>query len=302
MAISAPNSASNSDRELAPKGRFQAVLIGIKDEGMHPAFDKTKPDEPQLSFIFEISEMNTKGEPHSFYFWKKNSKWFDAKKGKMSGLVEMLTQWLDVSAEQIPVNLFDDLELLCGLNARVRLARVPKQNGGEKISMVSIEPWEKGDGALLTPTREWGDSGFFAAKTTEDFWKQVKSGAPSSQKPIGGDIAPLPGEENISTARIGEIRSEARAKLANDTSALNDFCEEGFGKKLIDLTKNESTQVLNKLRSLPDPNGDDDSIFGDDEADTETARTMLQPVESVAPTSRAKGNGKAQAEAYATTN
>lgn len=307
MAISAQKTQSEP-RELAPKGAHQAVLIGIKNEGMCPAFDTTKPDVPKLSFVWEIATLNSKGEPCSFYFWKTNSSFYSPKNGKMSGLIEMLTQWLDVPASDLTPNLLDDLELLCGLNARVRLTHKPKQDGDLKCEMVSIEPWEDGAGALIEPSREWGDSGFFPAKSFKTFWGEVRSGNTSQSKAAPPRPAPAPteptkGELPLSGVMQAQIKTMARSKLADDGVALQEVCSDSFGKKFEMLSADEGAQLLHRLRALKDFQAtgatdaeDDFDPFADEgESDAETAKRMLAPQEAPVP---ARRNAKAASEAY----
>lgn len=310
MAISAQKS-QGTDFELAPKGRHQAVLVGIKDEGMQPAFDKTKPDEPKISFMFEIAALNEKGEPHSFTVWKKNSSWFSQKTGKMSGLIEMLTLWLDVKASELTPSILDDLELLCGVNARVRLTHEPKQDGsGDRVKMTSIEPWEDKDGALLEPQREWGESGFFPSKSLKDFWAEVKGGVPTpavakAATPPRAAPANTPKEPAISPGQLGRIPSIARQKFGQDYSkALGEYIQDGYSKPLNSLTKAEGDELISALMSLKDiPAPDDDDgkdIFDDDEGETseqiaQDAHLLTLESDTPAPP-RARGNKNAQSE------
>ncbi|MBW3637521.1 MAG: hypothetical protein KY445_13820 [Armatimonadetes bacterium] len=169
----------------APKGRHQAVLIGIVDRGEQPNKFKDNALEPKLSFHFEIAEEDENGERYQISKWVTNSTWFSAKTGKMSALVDMLTQWLDMSAGEIGPAIFDDLECLCGLNARIRIVHNPREDGtGFSAKIASFEPWADSDGPLLAPSQPVGEGETFRPKSIQDVLDMAKgsAGLPAAPK------------------------------------------------------------------------------------------------------------------------
>ena len=172
MAISAPSTQSRVYPQH-PKGRAQLVLIGIVDRGMQEnIFDTSKPDVPKLSFHFESATTDEDGKRYNISKWVTNSKWFDLKSGKTSGMVQMLAQWLDCTPAEIPSALFDDLELLCGLNASARIAQKPKQDGEMKANIEYLEPWENDDD-IIEPEEAVGDGDMFRGKTIGELMDEL---------------------------------------------------------------------------------------------------------------------------------
>lgn len=203
----------------APKGAYQAVLSGIKDMGMQPAFDVTKPDVPKLAFIFELNAEDENGERYEISKWVTNSKFFSVANGKMSGMVEMLTQWLDLTAGEIGTAIFDDLEILSGLNARVRVVQKPKQDGTMKSHIDSFEPWDEKMGPIIDPGNPAPDGTVYRGKSLADLLAETKgvAGLPAASapsKPAPNPAAPRESRDDPRATNGGASSGDYAKKLA----------------------------------------------------------------------------------------
>lgn len=196
MAIQARQSAGK-EFTPAPKGVHQAVLIGVVDRGEQPNKFQDNRLEPKLSFHFEIAATDPEtGERYQFSRWVTNSTYFSPKTGKMSGMMEMLTQWLDTDA--VPPVVLEDLEILCGLNARVRLVHQPKEDGtGFSVKLSSIEPWDESK-ALLEPSQGVGEGEVFRAKSVDELVQDTSASLRPQHTP-----APAPPTQQRTTITNG---------------------------------------------------------------------------------------------------
>lgn len=98
----------------APEGLLNAVLVGIKDEGI-----KSTPfgERPRVRFDFDTENKTPEGTPY------RVSKWFTPSLSAKSSLTKDLNSWLrrDVSRdEQL------DIEALIGLKAQILIVNVVK--------------------------------------------------------------------------------------------------------------------------------------------------------------------------------
>jgi hypothetical protein len=189
----------------APKGRHQFVCIGVVDRGEQPNKYKDNKLEHKISFHFEIAAVDENGNRFEISKWVVNNTFFSAKTGMMSGLVEMLTQWLDMDAGEIGPAVFDDLECLAGLNGRMRIVHKQKEDGsGVKAVISSLEPWTDGDGPALQPSTGVGDGPVFPGKNMEQFLEEISGGVANlgpASAPTRPTPAPVPTRQPDAAAR-----------------------------------------------------------------------------------------------------
>lgn len=261
MAISAQSSAKRVYPQH-PKGSAHLVLIGIVDRGLQEnIFDTSKPDVPKLSFHFESATTDAETDTrYNVSKWVTNSDWYDSKTGKQSGLVAMLCEWLDCTASEIPAAVFEDLEVLCGLNARARIVQKPNQSTGEmKASIASFEPWE---GEIIEPEEAVGEVGImFRGKTFEQLKEELN----------WGDSPPVAAPRRKIAAKV---EAPSRAATAPDSDAITQPLDPAAAARrhAKDLAAGRETAPMARPARPPVPEGahDDDDIGNvfDDEDDT----------------------------------
>ena len=279
MAISAPSTQSRVYPQH-PKGRAQLVLIGIVDRGVQKnIFDETKPDVPKLSFHFESAHTDENDTRYNISKWVTNSKWFDSKTGKTSGMVQMLSQWLDCAPAEIPPALFDDLELLCGLNATARIALKPKQDGEMKANIEYLEPWEN-DETIIEPEEAVGDGEMFRGKTVSEMMRELGVAWPPNAAPAKPRIGAVAGSE-ADGVRAPRQTPPTRANTVPDEIAGQSTFEETRRQRVKDLAAGKDVEPIRRPARPPVPapamepnDDDDDSVFDDEDDDAATLPEM----------------------------
>jgi len=129
-----------------------------------------------------------------------------------------------------------------------------------------LKPWNPRHGELIEPrdytrrheSEKWVEpdySAFGPGPTDKSAPAASDKPAPAPKprpEPRTAPLEPEAGEEPVSLAIQGQIRSLARHKLPDDGPALQELCRERFGKKFAFLSADEGGQLIDVLRRMKD--------------------------------------------------
>lgn len=179
----------NTDWVLAPVGKWQAVCVDVRDEGLQPnPFPNKKtglpqPDVHKISMHFQLNAPRDEQNRLPLI-----SKWFTFSMWETAALPQFLASWFEVSQSDLPEDF--DLDTLVGKNARIRVSHEPKKDKpGDRAVIAAIESW---DGEIMAPdnfTRKPGKAG---ATETEQPAQAYAPNPEDSLPPTNRPVTPNP--------------------------------------------------------------------------------------------------------------